>query len=102
MFYFLVFKNGEERYAAAIAENIVQFRRIHGSIFDTQTLSRLVLDAIPAHAKQRDKDREANPLRRTFQALRIFVNDEASKKIFGISKAEKLIFLKAKRVECRS
>lgn len=62
---------GEERYARRIAERIVAAREEQ----PWQTSSRLVdlvRDAIPAPARRTG----GNPAKRTFQALRIEVNDE--------------------------
>jgi len=59
---------GEERFALRIAEHIVASR----PIADTLTLAEVVRNAIPAAARRRG----GHPARRTFQALRIAVNDE--------------------------
>ena len=59
---------GEERYAARIARAIVALRPIN----TTTELAAVVRDAIPAPARRRG----GNPAKRTFQALRIEVNDE--------------------------
>lgn len=62
---------GEERFAARIARAIVR-RRGRRALTRTGELSDLVRDAIPAAARRRG----GNPAKRTFQALRIAVNDE--------------------------
>src|SRR5205823_6734658 len=59
---------GDERYAARIARAIVAAR----PILTTTALAAVVRDAIPAPARRRG----GHPARRTFQALRIEVNDE--------------------------
>jgi 16S rRNA (cytosine1402-N4)-methyltransferase len=59
---------GEERFARRIAKAIVQSRPID----DTSTLAAIVRDAIPAATRRTG----GHPARRTFQALRIEVNDE--------------------------
>ena len=60
--------NADERYATRIARAIVAARPI-----DTTTqLASVVRDAIPAPARRRG----GHPAKRTFQALRIEVNDE--------------------------
>lgn len=59
---------GEERFARRIAQAIVRARPIEG----TQRLAEIVRDAIPAAARRTG----GHPARRTFQALRIEVNDE--------------------------
>jgi 16S rRNA (cytosine1402-N4)-methyltransferase len=59
---------GDERYARRIAHAIVAARPLH----TTTELASVVRDAIPAPARRRG----GHPSRRTFQALRIAVNDE--------------------------
>lgn len=58
---------GEEPHAARIADAIVAGR----PFVDTAQLAAVVADAVPARAR-----RTGHPARRTFQALRIAVNDE--------------------------
>lgn len=62
---------GEERAARRIARRIVEVRR-RGPIATTGALAGLVAAAIPA----RERSRRIHPATRTFQALRIAVNDE--------------------------
>ncbi|HWF35649.1 MAG TPA: 16S rRNA (cytosine(1402)-N(4))-methyltransferase RsmH [Solirubrobacteraceae bacterium] len=62
---------GEERYAAQIARAIGRERR-RGELDTTQALVDLVKSAIPTPAQFAG----GHPARRTFQALRIAVNDE--------------------------
>ncbi len=62
---------GEERWARRIAEGIVRERSI-SPILTTQVLRRIVHQAIP----QRFHSRKIDPATKTFQALRIMVNDE--------------------------
>jgi 16S rRNA (cytosine1402-N4)-methyltransferase len=62
---------GEERFARRIARAIHQAWRA-GEIADTRELAELVSKAIPRKAWPRD----IHPATRTFQALRIAVNDE--------------------------
>ena len=59
---------GDERYARRIARAIVAQR----PIATTDQLAGIVRDAIPAPARRRG----GHPARRTFQAIRIAVNDE--------------------------
>jgi 16S rRNA (cytosine1402-N4)-methyltransferase len=62
---------GEERFAKRIADRVVRERA--KAPFDTSArLVELVRDAIPAAARRTG----GNPAKRTFQALRIEVNDE--------------------------
>jgi 16S rRNA (cytosine1402-N4)-methyltransferase len=62
---------GEERFARRIADFIVRERQA-APIISTQKLSTIVRDAIPAATRRTG----GNPAKRTFQALRIEVNDE--------------------------
>jgi 16S rRNA (cytosine1402-N4)-methyltransferase len=63
----IISKYGEERFARRIAEAIVEER----PFTDTAALALCVADAVPAPAR-----RTGHPARKTFQALRIAVNDE--------------------------
>ena len=62
---------GEERFARRIADAIAR-ERDKTPITSTQRLSAIVRDAIPAATRRTG----GNPAKRTFQALRIEVNDE--------------------------
>jgi 16S rRNA (cytosine1402-N4)-methyltransferase len=62
---------GEERFARRIADTIAR-ERAREPITSTLRLSAIVKDAIPAPARRTG----GNPAKRTFQALRIEVNDE--------------------------
>jgi len=62
---------GEERFARRIADAVVR-ERAQAPVTSTQRLSAIVKDAIPAATRRTG----GNPAKRTFQALRIEVNDE--------------------------
>ena len=62
---------GEERHAGAIARAIVR-RRVKAPIETTQDLVDVIVSALPAPARFAG----GHPAKRTFQALRIAVNDE--------------------------
>jgi 16S rRNA (cytosine1402-N4)-methyltransferase len=64
---------GEERYASQIARAIVRTRR-RGELASTQELVDAIKSAVPIPAQFAG----GHPARRTFQALRIAVNDELS------------------------
>ncbi len=68
---YTLYHYGEERWAKRIARAIVQERE-REPIGTTQTLRRIVYGAIP----RRFHARRIDPATRTFQALRIRVNDE--------------------------
>jgi 16S rRNA (cytosine1402-N4)-methyltransferase len=63
---------GEELWAKRIAEFIVARREKEGPLRSTGELVDVIKAAIPARARRRG----GHPARRTFQALRIAVNDE--------------------------
>ena len=63
---------GEENFAARIASAIVK-RRETSPIESTVELADIVASAIPAAARKKEKQ---HPAKRTFQAIRIEVNDE--------------------------
>jgi 16S rRNA (cytosine1402-N4)-methyltransferase len=62
---------GEERFARRIAARIVE-RRKHTPIRTTRELAEIVKESIPAPARRSGP----HPARRSFQAIRIAVNDE--------------------------
>ena len=67
----ILYQYGEERWAKRIANAIVR-ERAQGSIETTQALRKLVHRTIP----RRFHPRKIDPATKTFQALRIRVNDE--------------------------
>jgi 16S rRNA (cytosine1402-N4)-methyltransferase len=67
----VLFEYGEEKFARRIAELIAR-ERAREPITSTLRLSAIIKDAIPAPARRTG----GNPAKRTFQALRIEVNDE--------------------------
>ncbi|NWT81946.1 MET15 protein, partial [Lanius ludovicianus] len=84
---------GEERHAKKIASAIVQARSIY-PITRTQQLASIVAGAFPASALYARKDllqRPAHVATKTFQGLRIFVNDELHELYIGLKTAEKFL-----------
>ncbi len=63
---------GEERYADRIAKNIVRKREEKGEIKTTFELRDIIEDTIPMKSKKS----QGHPAKRTFQAIRIEVNQE--------------------------
>lgn len=63
-------KYGEEKYASSIARNIIKYRE-KKNIETTLELSEIVNSSVPMKVR-----REKNPSRKTFQAIRIEVNNE--------------------------
>ncbi len=66
----LIFKFGEERFSRRIARRIVEARKA-GPIRSAQQMADLVRSCVP-----RSRGHNIDPATRTFQALRIAVNDE--------------------------
>ena len=77
----LIFTYGEERYAASIAKNIVQARSIK-PIETTFELVEVIKKSVPTKYL-----RETHPAKRTFQAIRIEVNDELNGLKLALEKA---------------
>jgi 16S rRNA (cytosine1402-N4)-methyltransferase len=77
---------GEERYAPRIARTIVRARR-HGELATTQQLVDAIKAAVPTPAQFA----AGHPARRTFQALRIAVNDELAQLAAALPRAWELL-----------
>ena len=67
----IIYEYGEERFAKRIAQSIIRERQIK-SIETTTVLADIVKNSIPAATRRTG----GHPARRTFQAIRIAVNDE--------------------------
>mgnify|MGYP001405169695 FL=1 len=83
----IFFELGEEKYAKRIARNIVKQRKIK-LINNTKKLSELIKESIP---KTNSKKIKINPATKTFQALRIYVNDELNELKKALSKSIQLL-----------
>ena len=68
----IIFKLGEEKFSKRIAKNIVISRKVK-LISSTSELAKIVSDSIPF---SKIKNIRIHPATKTFQALRIYVNDE--------------------------
>lgn len=66
----IIFNYGEERFARKIAFNICKFREIK-KIETTEELVEIIKRSVPSYKKE-----EGHPAKRTFQAIRIEVNNE--------------------------
>lgn len=75
---------GEERFAKRIAERIVRAR----PIATTAELAQIVADAIPAASRGKEKK---HPATRSFQAIRIYINDELGELERGLDCAWSLL-----------
>lgn len=81
----ILYELGEERRSRAIARAIVKARE-EKPIATTEELSGLVVRVL---GRRREDDR--HPATRTFQALRIFVNDELGELARGLMAAERIL-----------
>jgi 16S rRNA (cytosine1402-N4)-methyltransferase len=80
----IIARLGEEKHARAVARAIVRARSKQ-TIDSTRALAEIVAAAVPGrHAA-------IHPATRTFQALRIFVNDELSELALGLAAAERAL-----------
>ena len=79
----LIHSLGEERFARRVARAIVR-ERSRAPITRTGPLARIVREAVPA-------DGGIDPATRTFQALRIAVNDELGELERGLEAAERML-----------
>lgn len=68
----IITRYGEEKFARNIAKNIVKSRS-QKNIETTLELAEIIKDSVPAKYR-----RDGHPARKTFQAIRIEVNDELS------------------------
>jgi 16S rRNA (cytosine1402-N4)-methyltransferase len=81
----ILFHYGEERAARRIAKAIVKARGL-APITRTRELSAIVEGCLP-----RPKPGQSHPATRTFQALRIAVNDEFGELVAGLEAAERAL-----------
>lgn len=68
----VIYKFGEERFSRRIAREIIR-RRIQKQILTTKDLADVVAASIPQVAR---RNKKIHPATKTFQALRIFLNNE--------------------------
>jgi 16S rRNA (cytosine1402-N4)-methyltransferase len=81
----IIFKLGEERRARAIAKAIVA-RRAEKPVTTTAELADIVVQVLG-----RKRDETKHPATRTFQALRLYINEELDELARGLSAAERLL-----------
>ncbi|HLS07233.1 MAG TPA: 16S rRNA (cytosine(1402)-N(4))-methyltransferase RsmH [Bacillota bacterium] len=83
---FILKEYGEERFAYRIARTIERERK-NEPIQTTHTLVDIIKQAIPAPARRKG----GHPARRTFQALRIAVNDELNAIVTALNQAAEVV-----------
>ena len=82
----IFYEFGEEKYSRRIAKNIV-INRTKKLIENTLELSEIIKKSVPI--KQNFK--KTHPATKTFQALRIFINDELNELKIALEKSENLL-----------
>jgi 16S rRNA (cytosine1402-N4)-methyltransferase len=80
----IIYIFGEERYSRSVARAIVAARK-DAPIVSTRALADIVSRVV------RSKPNEIHPATRTFQALRIFVNEELDELHLALSAAERML-----------
>lgn len=87
----IIFLLGEERHSRAIARAIIK-ARAQVPIRTTAALADIVASVV------RSRPGDIHPATRTFQALRIFVNDELGELVAGLQAAERILKPKGRLV----
>ena len=77
---------GQEQFAKSIVQNLIRVRSIR-PIRTTLELNQIIMDSVPGWYKRR----KIHPATKTFQALRIAVNDELENIKQGIATAAKVL-----------
>jgi len=80
----IIFTLGEERQSRAVARAIVK-ARANARIETTRALAEIVASVV------RSRPGDIHPATRTFQALRIFVNDELAELVEALAGAERIL-----------
>ena len=78
----IIYEYGEERYSRLIAKEIVKNRKIK-FISNTIELSNIIKKCVP---KKNQRNKKIHPATKTFQAIRIYVNDELNELKKGLDK----------------
>ncbi len=82
----IFFQFGEEKHSRKIAKNIIKNRAIK-PIDNTIALSDIVKKSVP-HSNSKNR---IHPATKTFQALRIYINDELNELKLALQKSENLL-----------
>jgi 16S rRNA (cytosine1402-N4)-methyltransferase len=80
----IIFSLGEERHSRAVARAIIKARS-SAPIETSRALAEIVASAV------RSRPGDIHPATRTFQALRIFVNDELGELVTALQAAERIL-----------
>ena len=83
----IIYQYGEERYSRLIAKEIVKNRKIK-FISDTIELSNIIKKCLP---KKNQLNKKIHPATKTFQAIRIYVNDELNELKTSLEKTLKIL-----------
>ena len=83
----IIYQYGEERYSRLIAKEIVKNRKIK-FINDTIELSNIIQKCLPKKNQLKNK---IHPATKTFQAIRIYVNDELNELKNSLKKTLKIL-----------
>ncbi len=83
----IIYQYGEERYSRVIAKEIVKNRKIK-FISDTIELSNIIKKCLPKKNQLKNK---IHPATKTFQAIRIYVNDELGELKTSLEKSLKIL-----------
>jgi 16S rRNA (cytosine1402-N4)-methyltransferase len=81
----IIYKYGDERYSRRIAKLIVKERQI-APIEDTFTLADIIRRAVPKNFKS-----DIDPATKTFQAIRIYINEELSELESALEASESIL-----------
>ena len=82
----IFFEYGEEKFSRRIAKNIV-INRTKKTIENTLELSDIIKKSVPFS----NTSKKIHPATKTFQALRIFINDELNELKIALEKSEKIL-----------
>ena len=82
----IIYKYGEERLSRRVSKAII-LARSKERITRTSVLADIIRKVVPRRKKGRDND----PATRTFQALRIYINDELGELKRGLNAAERIL-----------
>ncbi len=83
----IIFELGEEQFSRRIAKNIVLKRKVK-FIDSTKELANIISESIPIKLR---KSQKIHPATKTFQALRIYINDEINELKISLNKTIKIL-----------